>query len=1023
MKKLLIAALIAGTALAGCQRQELIPEHEKSHTGFIGRMEGMGGVTKTYLDQDNNVLWSVDDQISIFAGATIAETYRLDDSSAGTEEGSFTLVEEQNGGFVSGSLELDHNIAIYPGNPDLECSKAYKPGETAKYNISYVEIPAEQSYRQESFDKQSFPMVAVSSKEDNTLNFKNICGALKLKLKGNQTIDKIILRGNQGERLAGYGSVTASESAVPQIEFEPSSSYDYIILDCGGIKLSNSSITEFIFSLAPADFKYGFNLEIIDMFGDIYYIWTDKANSVKRSTILSMPACDVHGNPVSENTIELETTRLSPVELEISMPLDGIEQFYSVFGDYEASTLMILNDFKWNVLYGYNVGTNRWPEGFKGNPNKLAYPEWDYQIEANKTYYLYFIKIEEGKDISEYKVSDINCWEWTTPAYTSGGEYSPTFDEIIDNYTSVTVPIGSNCPDRSYLMWQLIPEAEMDGIADPMSYLLENHILYTIDGPGMYIHIPTGSTQTMVLLASIIDSDGKYGELFIESFTPTGVRAGGEFTPSELSATVTTSSIEVTVSAPGAHGIFTNMIMGSVADRTEEELIDFLVGPYSGTTEFHTGDTAFIWAGCNQPNQTFTALALAIDEDGRYGDLFIKEYTTESYSYNDMTVSVSAVSDITWDNIEFEVTSSEPATSFLYALIRTDDWLWKGSIGQTAQYMAANPMEFNIMDFPETSTYFTFQSSVDQGGEYCFIAMAADGNGVWSEAGWRIFEIEKPENWGLVGSFIDWDVSRAIPMIYDKESGVYYLNDIELTATDEFKIAKDFNWGLSYGLQSGDTYLDEGVSYMLNSEGGCANLRMKADGIYDILFWFDPYSNSHMIQINRVENLAKEPWDAYEEDNLWLYASRGSIGFYFADENWTKMENPVFSEDTDPSDGLAYSVVIPEGLGTQQWQAQLWFEKLGIATSSDKTYDFQIILESDNADIEGVTIQLSDTDANMLWFNERVHLEAGTGYCYQKTAISGQDFTDLRLTLDFGGAPAGTTIYIKDIIIRENNNL
>lgn len=240
------------------------------------------------MDEKNNVLWSTDDRIVIFAGTTYPSQYVLDERYAGKNYGGFSAVESgiTDGAVAGGSLS--HWVAYYPYDENVACMKADSESPTESYAITGITLPSEQDYIPDSFGNNSFPMTSISA--DNNLTFKNICGGVKLKLKGTQIISSIRLEGKNNEKLSGSAVVTAySDQRMPSIEMSADAS-KYVILDCGaGVQLDVTEAKEFIIVLPPVTFTNGFTVTLTDKAEQTFTISTSKSNEVKRSSLLVMP--------------------------------------------------------------------------------------------------------------------------------------------------------------------------------------------------------------------------------------------------------------------------------------------------------------------------------------------------------------------------------------------------------------------------------------------------------------------------------------------------------------------------------------------------------------------------------------------------------------------------------------------------------------------------------------------------------------------------------------------------------------
>lgn len=282
--------------LAGCQ--ETIVLSEKVET-FEAIVEGFEGNTKTSIDNQKNILWSENDRLAIFQGCSVADKYQVTAETAGTGNGTFELIADNSGDvnddFNSG-VEIATNIALYPYADGLSVSNTNvtNGNDVGAYEITGVVLPEIQYYVPNSFGEGTFPMVAVTATmSDHTLKFKNVLGAMKLQLKGTQTIKLIKIEGKNNEKLSGAATVTAYANGItPAVTMtgtdEASNS---VTLDCGdGVELAPSTATDFIIALPPVLFSQGFTVTITYSDDTTNTIETTTANTVLRSSILTMPS-------------------------------------------------------------------------------------------------------------------------------------------------------------------------------------------------------------------------------------------------------------------------------------------------------------------------------------------------------------------------------------------------------------------------------------------------------------------------------------------------------------------------------------------------------------------------------------------------------------------------------------------------------------------------------------------------------------------------------------------------------------
>lgn len=280
MKKSVFAFLAASLCLAACQIEIVDPNvSDDVLSAQIEQKE----VTKTVLGESNNVLWSENDQIVAFMKSSYGHKYQIKPSFAGKTYADFSRVSSASGDNLSAGMEWDHNVAYYPYSESIECVKS---GDN--YALEVV-LPAEQTYEENSFGNGTWPMVAVS--EDNNITFKNVCGGIKLQLKGTQKVKSITIQGKNNEKLAGAATVTAyTDETKPAIVMDEGASTT-VTLNCGeGVQLNESTVTEFIIALPPVLFSQGFTVTITDSESQTYSVETDKANTVLRSSLLVMPS-------------------------------------------------------------------------------------------------------------------------------------------------------------------------------------------------------------------------------------------------------------------------------------------------------------------------------------------------------------------------------------------------------------------------------------------------------------------------------------------------------------------------------------------------------------------------------------------------------------------------------------------------------------------------------------------------------------------------------------------------------------
>lgn len=278
MKKILFI-IVLWALFGSCQMSELL------ETGDIDEIYAKiecDVVSKTSMDSDNNIRWSEGDQVMAFLQSSLGLKYQIISDDIGKTSGRFSRISSSQSDDLNAGVELDHNVIFYPYNDDISIEKS-----RGNYVLK-VSLPIEQLYSESSFGNGTMPMLAVSN--DKNIVFKNICGGIKLKLKGSQKITSIKLEGKNNEKLSGAATVTAYiDETRPTITMSSNASTS-VILNCGnGIHLNENTATEFIITLPPVTFSKGFSVTVTDNENTSYTIETDKSNTILRSSLLVMP--------------------------------------------------------------------------------------------------------------------------------------------------------------------------------------------------------------------------------------------------------------------------------------------------------------------------------------------------------------------------------------------------------------------------------------------------------------------------------------------------------------------------------------------------------------------------------------------------------------------------------------------------------------------------------------------------------------------------------------------------------------
>ena len=250
---------------------------------------------------NGKTVWNEGDLVSVFYKSDANDCYKF---TGITGERTSELLRVSKG---EKSRSGDHIITVYPYSEDYIISLSAGTIE--------AHLPAEQTYINESFGIGSSPMVSMSEYKQVVL--KNVCGWLKVQFTGNgEVVDKITLRGNCGEQVAGDIMIVAEDAST----ILASAGMDIDDTEVGGTLVDEDSIitevslicpdgvtlgsepTSFYIALPPQEFSKGVTLKVL--YGDGTTMTKSTSNSIEiaRNTILPMSTLYYDGNvpPVYE---------------------------------------------------------------------------------------------------------------------------------------------------------------------------------------------------------------------------------------------------------------------------------------------------------------------------------------------------------------------------------------------------------------------------------------------------------------------------------------------------------------------------------------------------------------------------------------------------------------------------------------------------------------------------------------------------------------------------------------------------
>lgn len=168
------------------------------------------------------------------------------------------------------------------------------------------------------------------------------------------------------------------------------------------------------------------------------------------------------------------------------------------------------------------------------------------------------------------------------------------------------------------------------------------------------------------------------------------------------------------------------------------------------------------------------------------------------------------------------------------------------------------------------------------------------------------------------------------------------------------------------------------------------------------------------------QHIYKPKPDVFDVDgpgNFWKSASV-SMTYWYSPSDWSGGLNP----ETETLENNGLKVVIPEGIGGNEWQGQTVFHT-DIPMSASKTYDFCVTVEADQ-DIPAMTFKLAwegnDNDHEAFYVNDFT-VEAGEPATFKmESVVPDVDYDKVVLFVDLGRCTAGTTVTLTKICMQEH---
>lgn len=248
--------------------------------------------TRIELDEELRSVWTSGDMVSVFYKSDANNRFLF---TGATGDVSGVLQRETA---EAGKNTMKDIVAIYPYSADYVLDVEAKMVE--------MSIDAEQHYNEASYGLGDNVMAYRG--ESDSFYLQSVCGWLRIQLTGVQRVQHIMLRGNNGEQLAGNATLNYTTLEL-NLKANDDASLRTLTLDCGdGVRLSPSDVTEFYFVVAPQTFTKGITIEVVFDDGSTVTKTTAKSVTIERNHILPMATIDMLDESIDVASMPLITT-------------------------------------------------------------------------------------------------------------------------------------------------------------------------------------------------------------------------------------------------------------------------------------------------------------------------------------------------------------------------------------------------------------------------------------------------------------------------------------------------------------------------------------------------------------------------------------------------------------------------------------------------------------------------------------------------------------------------------------------
>lgn len=532
--------------------------------------------------------------------------------------------------------------------------------------------------------------------------------------------------------------------------------------------------------------------EVVDEFmGESYFSITAPTQEAVKAGAASEGELKVlsvlEGGKASVSKLYVSAEAFSEVSVKegnaVTKMYTGLQKF--VYGvcladDYDEAALL---EVAGELLYSYD-----YPAGYGVSDFDLNTPLAEIcgqELIPGETYVFWAVPAlyYSTNDDAGYYVKE------GTFAYADFTYVDVTFEVADPTFRDATVTLDAKGVSSYYGGIVNMSDYAKDDIVQYLNYGVYDPIPYTeaYEGPAFGFGVVEAESEmnTPYLVWFAVAEEGKTytaDDIMFREFTTSGLQAGSEVVVTAGQAELTSSAVSVPLTAEGAGMIFYSYVKYSNAGRYPDDAAKTAYVLANGTCITGNAGTAVV----EQLDQLETVYlyAVAVDNDGKYGSVYVGEFTTLESSFNDINVKLEVIRNNPYDVAISVAAEGGEAVDYIYWIGKSTDNFWKSSsnLGGTKEkaqdFISANPTNAKLATamrkYPCTDGVITM-TDLAIGVEYVAVVMAKDSEGKYSEATVHVFttravnlgEVIYSSNpvWASYAPTVDWLEEKCYPSV------------------------------------------------------------------------------------------------------------------------------------------------------------------------------------------------------------------------------------------------------------------